>query len=300
MRILVKFLALSALLLSQTALAQVWWHSYSPDSARQVYSDALRYREVSLPNNTTFYTNIWGPHNTSSWGYDSNRNQLPLRMYFEINSKTNRTWEVHYDIKGRIPLGDPYTSASEPGYHDVKGFPSIGYEPVNLPVYLGETKKLTCHWNMTALSNDWANNKFNSIIEIRLAKFGNDGKAIPSTKYIIQLEIMQANYGTPGQPNVTLAGKSWTKGRFTAFGEPVYKFILQGAGVKSNTSRTVELDLFPFMQYTATYPYWFDNASFNRANWNAKVTAVSAGIEPCKGKNAIFRTNRYWIAESNK
>jgi hypothetical protein len=298
--------ALAALLtgLADRALAQIWTDNYHPTNTSQMYSSGWRYKSFALPYETILYTNIWAPHNAAGSRHDDSGHLLPMGMQTNVHDSAKRHWNVVYDVSGPLPANSPYYLSSVK-YSWVKAFPHVSYKPDNLHVWEGGGREFQGHWHLGANSSNWANNRFNAIWELRLARYDSSGNKVYKSEYIIQLEMMQSNYGTPGAANTSLAGHQWTPGQFKTVastnspqGVPVYKYILSGAGVNVDTSRTFDLDLFPFLQHTALYPNRFGAdypADFNRASWNARVESVKAGVEVCNGTGSKVWTGRYWV-----
>jgi hypothetical protein len=298
---LVAFAAATTPALAQTPIN---WPAgtYSPNSLAEMGNN--RWSSYALPNSTTLYANIWYPWNAAGSRVDSSNWRMPMRHWVRIFDTTKRHWHVEYDLVGEIPAGSPYRNTTS-GYSWVKSYPHIQYKPpVTDPVYVwqGDIKAFRSEWNLGAVSTDWANNRFNAIYEIRLGRYNDDGTRILNGDYIIQLEIMQARYGTPAPASVSLSGYNWTPGGFETYPPtkteaktPVHKFILSGAGVNQDTSRTVSIDLFAFMQYTANRP-----GTFPRASWNARVQQVNAGVEVCMGTNSRVWTGSYWVGAWNR
>lgn len=288
--------AFAGLVLSAMPLrAQINWPAgiYSPNTLAEMNNN--RWGSYTLPNDTKLWVNIWAPWNAAGTRYDSAGWRMPMRMWTRIFDTTKRHWHVEYDVIGEMPTGSPYRHATAK-YSWVKAYPHVQYAPPDLYAWQGSTKAFQSEWYLGAESSDWANNRFNAIWEIRLARRDSAGAVIPGSDYIIQLEVMQANYGNPAPATVSLSGYNWTPGLFYTFGEvPVHKFILSGAGVTQNASRTVSLDVFPFLQYTANRPN-----DFPRASWNAKVDVINAGVEVCLGTNSKVWTGRYWASSWNR
>ena len=275
--------------------AQLDWPGgiYTPDSLAEI--DRNRWSSYELPNHATLWANVWAPWNTTGKRIDAAGWPMPMRMWTTVHDVTKRHWEVVYDVVGEAAKDSPYRSDHE-GISWVKAFPHIQDKPAGLFVSQAGEKILHSEWTFGAESTDWANHRFNAIWEIRLGRVGSDGKGIPDSGYIIQLEVMQARYGNPERPSVALSGYDWTPGIFTTYGNvPVYKFILAGAGVSENTARTVALDLLAFAKHTASLP-----ETYSRAHPDAQILEVNAGIEVCDGTDSRFWTTHYAVDVRNR
>ena len=274
---------------------------YTPDSAAQVPSSPSRWAKCKMPNYTWLDTNIWNPYDA----YGSRKYNgwpMPMQMWTRVFDNQKRHWHVTYDVLGQMGAGNPYLdNISGHNYSFIKAYPHIQYEPVNLQARDSGTMNFQSVWNLGAKSTRWDLNQFNAIWEIRLAKRGSNGAYISGSWYIIQIEVLQARYGDPSKranwtrndPRpVTLSGYQWYAGNdFTDGYNDVYKFTLKGAGVSSDFSRTVSLNLFDFINYTTA------NASrygYTRASSDAYVRELNAGVEIGVGTSSTVTTYSYW------
>jgi hypothetical protein len=293
-------LGLSLAACSLSAQTAIWSSTYSPDSAAEVVNSPSRWAKYSLPNSTVLDTRIWNPFNAYGSRVDTASWRMPMQMWTRLFDATKRHWNVSYDVIGEMGAGNPYR-VKDKQYLFIKAYPHIGYKPVGLQAKEGSTMNLQSEWYLGARSSNWASNQFNAMWEIRMAKRGSDGKIIASTAHIIQIEVLQSNYGDPSKYNgwsrnsprpVSLSGYNWYAGNdFSDLYNDVYKFTLVNAGISSDSSRTVSLDLFQFINYVLANRTRY---GYSRASGDAYIYEVNAGVEVGKGINSTVWTGSYW------
>lgn len=272
-------LALASIAVSKAQTFPVIWPyaPYAPGGIQNWESYRWASYTSSERPTLTLKNGIWGPYNACSISKNNNGWHYPLRIWTKRYDNELRHWSVEYDIIADTMSGyNPYYADGQ-NYSYTKGFPNILLIPNSYWVSQAGWRRIMSTWYLGCDSNDWANNRFNAIYEIRVSQYNSDGTQKDKTQYILQLEMLQSKLGTHLPANFSAGGVAWTTGGrlSSAEGWPVYKFVASGASVNANAVRNFQnINLAPLLAHTAANRDYYD-----RASTAARVYEVHAGVE---------------------